>query len=186
MSNTTTMLEPISEEFVRSDKDYLYEIVNGQNVEKPRMGAEADRIIVVLIQMIEAHAFGKIGLTFSGHCGYQIFADDAGRVRYPDVSFIRSGRLPGDKAPKGYVQLVPDLIVEVVSPNDKAENVDERLTDFLRAGVPLAWVVFPSSRQVYVFRQGPAALRLGEGDILEGENVLPGFACPLKDLFAAI
>jgi Uma2 family endonuclease len=186
MSTATERIEPISEEFVRSDKDYLYEIVDGQSLEKPRMGAEADLVIVELIAIIKGHAAGRLGRCFSGHCGYQIFADDPGRVRYPDVSFIRSGRLPGNKAPKGHVQVVPDLVVEVVSPNDKAENVDERLTDFLRAGVPLAWMIYPSSKQVYVFHQGPAALRLGLGDILDGEDVLPGFACPLNDLFAAI
>lgn len=193
MTIAPALIESIDDEFVRSDKDYLYEIVDGQKVEKPRMGAEADRIIVALIRLIEAQAFGRLGLCFSGHCGYQIFADDPNRIRYPDVSFIRFGRLPGDKAPRGYVQIIPDLVVEVVSPNDevvspndKAENVDERLMDFLRAGVPLAWVIYPSSRQVYVFHQGPAALRLGEGDTLDGEGVLPGFSCSLKDLFASL
>ncbi len=186
MSIVSAPIESIEDEFIQSDKDYPYEIVEGQNVEKPRMGAEADRIIVTLIRIIEAQAFGKLGLCFSGHCGYQIFADDPTRVRYPDVSFIRFGRLPADKAPRGYVPIIPDLIVEVVSPNDKAENVDERLTDFLRAGVPLAWMIYPSSRQVYVFHQGPAALRLGEDDTLDGEGVLPGFTCSLKDLFASL
>ena len=84
------------------------------------------------------------------------------------------------------MEIVPDLFAEVVSPNDKAEEIEQRLTDFLRAGTPLAWLIFPKTRQVYVFHQGPAALRLGEGDILDGEDVIPGFSCPLKDLFAAI
>jgi hypothetical protein len=47
-------------------------------------------------------------------------------------------------------------------------------------------MIYPLTRQVYVFHQGPAALRLGEADILDGENILPGFSLPLKDLFAGI
>jgi len=187
MATATSRVELSSLEIASSDTDLFFEIVNGQPVERPNMGAEADRIGVVLIGMIQAHAGGKVGLCFSGHCGYQsIFPADPKRLRFPDVSFIRSGRLPGDKPPRGNMEIVPDLIAEVVSPNDKAEDVEQRLTDFLGAGVPLAWMIYPQTKQVYVFHQGPAALRLGVGDVLEGDDVLPGFACPLKDLFAAI
>jgi Uma2 family endonuclease len=186
MATATDLTEAASDLSLSPDNSYYYEIVDGHEVEKPHMGAEADLIIVTLIRMIEAQAFGKLGLWFSGHCGYQIFRDNPKLVRFPDISFIRSGRLPGNKPPRGYVEVVPDLVVEVVSPNDKAENVEQRLTDFLKAGVPLAWMIYPLTKQVYVFHQGPASLRLGEGDVLDGEDVLPGFACVLNDLFAAI
>jgi len=95
MSMVSAPIDSIEDEFIRSDKDYPYEIVEGQNVEKPRKGAEADRIIVTLIRIIEAQAFGKLGLCFSGHCGYQIFADDPTRVRYSiprPVRFLFSAR----------------------------------------------------------------------------------------------
>ncbi len=186
MATATEMIEPFLDTGISSDHCYYYEIDDGHPVEKPRMGAEADQIMVILIRMIEAFSSGKLGFCFSGHCGYQIFADRPKLVRFPDVSFIRSGRLPGNKVPRGYVDVVPDLVVEVVSPNDKAENVEQRLTDFLRAGVPLAWMIYPSTKQVYVFHQGPSSLRLGEGDSLDGEDVLPGFSCALIDLFAGI
>jgi Uma2 family endonuclease len=168
------------------DKDVWYEVVDGALVEKAHMGAQADLVIVTLIGLIQAKC-GRLGLCFSGHCGYKgIFSHDPKRLRYPDVSFVCSGRLPDDKPPRGHMQIVPDLIAEVVSPKDNAENVEERLMDFLKAGVRIAWLIYPSTRQVCVFHQGPAALRLGENDTLDGEDVLPGFSCPLKDLFASL
>jgi Uma2 family endonuclease len=186
MATAAEFTGPVSEILLSSDNAYFTVIDDGQPVERPPMGAEADQIMVILIVMIQAHAAGKIGLCFTGHCGYQIFPDQPNLVRFPDVSFIRNGRLPGNKIPRGYVEVVPDLVVEVVSPNDIAENVERRLIEFLRAGVPLAWMIYPLTKQVYVFHQGPASLRLGEGDILDGEDVLPGFSCPVKSLFALI
>lgn len=187
MATATELGELPPLEIDSAESDLEFEVVNGQRVERPHMGAEADLIIVALIALIKSHAGGKLGLCFSGHCGYQgIFPNEAKRLRYPDVSFVRSGRLPGDKPPRGNMVIVPDLIAEVISPNDNAEDVEQRLTDFLMAGVPLAWMIYPQTKQVYVFHQGPTALRLGEGDVLDGEEVLPGFSCQVKDLFAGI
>jgi Uma2 family endonuclease len=187
MATASSLVEDPSIEFETSDGDQLFEIVDGQLMERRKMGAKSDRIGVILAGKIEAHAGGKLGLCFSGQCGYhKIFPNEPKRLRYPDVSFVRYGRLPGDEPPQGHMEIVPDLFAEVVSPNDKAKEIEQRLTDFLRAGTPLAWLIYPQTRQIYVFHQGPAALRLGEGDILEGEDVIPGFSCPLKDLFAAI
>jgi Uma2 family endonuclease len=187
MATASSPVEIPSMESDPSDGDHLFEIVDGQILERRKMGAQADLIGFVLGSMIQAHSGGKLGLCFSSQCGYhRIFPTEPKRLRYPDVSFVRSGRLPGNKPPRGHVDIVPDLVVEVISPNDKAEEIEQRLADFLRAGTPLAWLIYPQTKQVYVFHQGPAALRLGEDDVLDGEDVIPGFSCPLKDLFAAI
>ena len=101
-------------------------------------------------------------------------------VRKPDVSFIRKGRLPGDAIPKGWVKIAPDLAVEVISPNDTAEDLEEKLEDYQKAGVPLVWVIYPERRMARVFRQGSPPVVLGEDDELSGEDVIPGFRCPLR------
>ena len=187
MATVTSPVDVPELEFDLSGGDQLFEIVDGQLLERRNMGAESNQIGTVLAGKILDHAQGKLGLCFTGQCGYQkIFPNDPKRLRFPDVSFVRSGRLPGDKPPRGNMEIVPDMITEVVSPNDKAEDIEQRLTDFLRAGVPLAWIIYPQTKQVYVFHQGPASLRLGEGGMLEGEDVIPGFSCQVKDLFAAI
>src|SRR5262249_1904635 len=112
--------------------------------------------------------------------------DDPKRVRKPDGSFVRKGRLPGDRPPRGHVQIPPDLAFEVVSPNDLAEDVNAKVLEFLRAGVRLLWVLYPKTRCVQVFRQAGSASDLSEGEELGGGDVLPGFTCRVDEIFAGI
>jgi Uma2 family endonuclease len=81
------------------------------------------------------------------------------------------------------MHIPPDLAVEVVSPNDTAEEVESKRLAFLRAGVSLLWVIYPESRTVHVYRKGGSAAALEEGDDLTAEDVLPGFVCKVADLF---
>jgi len=125
-----------------------------------------------------------------GHCYgektvYHIFPDDPKRSRIPDGSFIRSGRLPGEESPRGEFTIAPDLAIEVVSPNDLVEDLHERINDLLGAGVRLVWVVIPSTRQIFVYRPEGPVTRLSDADELSGEDVVPGFSCPIVAIFDA-
>ncbi|HWE36023.1 MAG TPA: Uma2 family endonuclease [Isosphaeraceae bacterium] len=163
------------------------ELVGGHLLEKPPMGAKANLIGSTLLTLLNIFVrANRLGLCFGENCGYQVFEDDASRVRKPDVSFVRTGRLPGDVPPDGFMRIRPDLAVEVVSPNDLAEDIDERIHDFLRVGVPLVWVVYPKTRTALVLRPDGTARRLVGADALDGEAVLPGFSCPLAELFAGL
>ena len=71
---------------------------------------------------------------------------DPNKFRKPDVSFIRRDRLSWDQVDDGVITIPPDLVVEVISPNDLAQDLDDRITDYLCAGVPLVWVANPESR----------------------------------------
>ena len=174
------------EELLEMEAGHQFELINGQLVER-NMGAESSRLSTILITKINSHSeTNNLGLVFSQDCGYQVFADDPGRVRYPDGSFIRRGRLPDDKPPRGHVRIAPDLMIEVVSPNDIAWQIDERVDDFLKAGTPLVWVIYPDTRSVHVYRQGGSSARLTAEAELSGEDVLPGFTCKVADLFAGI
>jgi hypothetical protein len=112
--------------------------------EKMHMGSRATQIALDLLWRMKTHAAtGRLGFCLPGDCGYQIFADNPGRLRYPDGSFVLAGRLPGDKAPNGHMTIPPDIAFEVVSPNDLFEEVDKRINDLLSAGRPLALVFVP-------------------------------------------
>jgi Uma2 family endonuclease len=115
--------------------------------------------------------------------GYQCFPHDPGLVRKPDVSFVRRGRFPGDVLPKGWATIPPDLAVEVVSPNDRAYELDEKLGDYRKVDVPLVWVIYPESRTVMVYRRDGSVSLLLEDDELSGEDVIPGFRCPIREIF---
>lgn len=174
-----------AEDLSAFEDGHCYELVNGRLVEKHR-GAEAGLVaakVIFLLQLfVRDHGSG---LVFTSDAGYQIFADDPNRVRKPDVSFIGRGRLPGDRAPRGNIRIRPDFVVEVVSPNDLAEEVMARVADYLRAEVRLMWVIYPAARLVQVYRPGDAALAT-PADELRGEDALPGFTCRVEELFAGI
>ena len=159
-----------------------YELVNGQLVER-KMGAESSwvgtRLCSRLDRFCEEHDRGTV---WGADNGYQCFPHAPGLVRRPDVSFVKKGRLPGDIAPDGWVKIPPDLAVEVVSPNDSAEDLQEKLDDYRKAGVLLIWVIYPKARMVNVLRLDGPPRELREDDELSGEDIIPGFRCPLREI----
>ena len=167
--------------FAMPDGD-KYELVNGIPVEK-RMGAESGEITTLLSALLTVFVREqRLGHVYDGQTGFQCFAE-ASLVRKPDISFVAVGRLPGDKSPKGNIKLAPDLAVEVVSPNDQYEEVEEKLNDYHAAGVKLVWIVSPASKTVQIRRaDGTLALVRVDGQLF-GETVIPGFSCKVADLF---
>jgi Uma2 family endonuclease len=195
MSSTVLEPQPPLEELVEqhSPEELLaradghrYELIDGKLVER-NMGAESSGIAANVIRIAGQHVHAnKQGKFFATDCGYQIFPDDPKRVRFPDGSFVASGRLPGDRAPKGHVRIWPDLAFEIVSPHDTAEEIEARRLDFMRAGTRLFWVIYPESRTVYVYRHDGRVTVLTQTDELSGEDVLPGFTCRVADLFEGV
>ena len=115
--------------------------------------------------------------------GYRCFPHRPRLVRKPDVSYIRPGRLPNERIPRGDIPLAPDLAIEVVSPNDLYNEVDVKVSEYLDVGVALVWVVNPEARTAIVYRSDGSARRLREGDEIDGGDVLPGFRCRVGDFF---
>jgi Uma2 family endonuclease len=105
-------------------------------------------------------------------------------VRAADVSFVRQGRIPETGIPEGYWNLEPDLAVEVVSPTESAQEVWENLSDYLSAGTPLVWVVYPRSQHVVVHTPDGLARTLQGSSVLENLEVMPGFSLAVNELFA--
>jgi Uma2 family endonuclease len=163
-----------------------YELVDGHLVEK-HMGAEAAVVEARLITDLGSHVKAqKAGLVFTDDCGYQIFPGDPNRVRKPDVSYVSREKVPPGRIPRGYVRFVPDLVAEVVSPNDLAEEVEARVADYLGVGVTLIWILYPATSSVHIFRPDGSGNRLTGTGELRGESVLPGFVCRIEELFEEI
>jgi len=113
--------------------------------------------------------------------GVQVFSKPD-TVRAADAAFISHGRAP-DPPPQGYAALAPDLAVEVVSPNDRAGEVQAKVGDWLTAGSLLVWVIDPVRRRAVVYRADGSVALLFEHDALDGEDVLPAFGCSLTELW---
>ncbi len=141
-----------------------------------RHGLTVARIFRLLADFAESH---DLGLVIGFETGVLI-SREPDTVRAPDVMFYRKGRLSPEEVPEGYLEVPPDLVVEVVSPSDSWSDLEAKVEEYLNAGVKAVWVADPQRKTVTIF---PERRTLHEGDTLEGGEVLPGFSCPVKSFF---
>jgi Uma2 family endonuclease len=138
---------------------------------------------VQLVILLGAHCkANRLGWIFGADASFQCFLDAPDKVRKPDVSFVRLDRLPGGP-PKGHCRVAPDLAIEVISPNELYSEVEEKVDEYLAAGVRLVWVIDPPHRSIRVHRADGTVTDLRETEALSGEAVIPGFRCLVSDLF---
>ncbi len=181
--STTISTSYTAEDLLTMPDGELYELIDGRLVERD-MGTKSSWIAGQLLGLLIAHLREKqLGWVFPADNGYQCFPNHPNRVRKPDVSFIRAGKLPNEELPSGHCRIAPDLVAEVVSPNDLYADVFRKVLEFLEARVSLVWVIDPDSRAVMVYRADGTVQLLREQDQLSGESVLNGFACRIEELF---
>lgn len=161
-----------------------YELLDGHLVEHGR-STLASFVAGVIYHLLASHSFAKqAGWPFPEGATYQCFPAAANRVRKADVSVFRwERRTLEDLATEGHCPLVPDLVVEVVSPNDEVYEVDDKVQEWLDAGARCVWVVNPQRHTVEVHRAQGAGAILREQDELNGEDAVPGFQCRVGDCF---
>src|SRR3989442_4862110 len=124
-----------------------FELIDGQLVER-KTGAKSSLAATNLLGLVWHFVrSNNLGLVFQADCGYQIFAEEPGRVRFADGSFIRRGKLPEDLVPQGHCRVAPDFVIEAVSPNDTAYEVEDKIAQWLGAGVRRAWGVYPKTQR---------------------------------------
>ncbi len=156
------------------------ELVRGELREMAPAGARHGKIALQIGRLLGNYAQErKAGEALAAETGF-VLERRPDTVRAPDAAFISNERLPSGGLPAGYLEMAPDLAVEVVSPGDSAADVQERIEDWLRAGTRLVWVVYPKTRAVAVYQPGGEARILSSGDVLDGGAVLPGFSAPVS------
>ncbi|MGH2460727.1 MAG: Uma2 family endonuclease [Chloroflexota bacterium] len=183
MIQQPTRLMSADELFKLPDDDHRYELVEGELRRMSPAGGEHGSLAAEfgadLIMHVREHRLGRV---FAAETGYRL-RSDPDTVRAPDVSFVRRGRLPGGKLLVGFLPLAPDLAVEVVSPSDTADDVQERIRDFLDAGTRLVVVVYPRTRTIAVHLPSGEVRTLGLADTFDAGDVVPGFRYAIADLF---
>ncbi len=165
--------------------DMLYEVVDGQVVEKT-MGVFATAIGSLLFEILGPFArTNRLGQFFSE----MLFRIDIGQdlQRRPDVAFVSHARWPYNRLPPDVPvwDLVPDLAVEVISPSNSASGVQRKVHEYLKAGVTRVWVVYPEQAEVFIYSYStPQQIQVvGVGQDLDGGDLLPGFRLPVAVLF---
>ena len=160
------------------------ELIRGVLCETMATGIQHGRIVTSLVielgNFVRAAALGTLVASDSG-----VWLErDPDTVREPDIAFFSVEKMPLNALITGYAEVVPDLVAEVVSPSDSRREVHDKARMWLSHGVRLVWVVQPETRTVDVYRaDGGAAATLGEQDILDGLDVLPGFTCVVSAVF---
>ena len=184
MAATVTATTYTPDELLLLPEGDRFELVDGQLRERT-MSAWSSYVAGRLYRRLDTYCETKgLGWVFPEGASYRCFADDPNKVRKADTSFIRVERLSLAQATaRGHLTVAPDLEVEVLSPNDLAYDVDEKIQEFLGAGVRLVWVVHPQARTVAVYRPQSCGTILRENDDLDGEDVVPGFRSRVGDLF---
>jgi Uma2 family endonuclease len=182
---SSTLREAENETVLSVQDEPLYEIIDGQRVDVPPMSAYttwlASRLHGQLWPYTEAQRLGTSIIEM-------LFILDAERDlrRRPDVAFVSAAQWPLDRAlpSTGDWEVVPNLAVEVISPNDVFKDVLAKLREYFHYGVQLVWVIAPEEQQVYVYDSPTHVRILVLGDEVTGGEVVPGFRLPLERLFA--
>jgi Uma2 family endonuclease len=156
-----------------------HELVDGAIVVSPagtRHGIVSVRLSGRLFSFVEA---GRLGYVVDSSTGFRL---PGSNVRLPDVAFIARGRFPDERVPEDFSDVPPDLAVEVLSPSDRPRFVLDKVGEYLQAGVRLVWVIDPKRRRAAVYRSTTDVREISAEGVLEGEDVLPGFECPLAEI----
>jgi len=160
-----------------------YELIQGELQELSPVGGDQGTASVNLSTEVTWYVRRhRLGRCFVAETGFLVSrAPDT--VLAPDSAFIAAERLPADQALKGFVPIVPDIVLETRSPNDSRREVAEKLQSWLRHGVKRVWDLDPETRTLGVHAAGVPARTLRAEDVLTDEELLPGFSVRIEELF---
>lgn len=185
MTNVSaTPLMTADELFELPDDGYKYELVEGELLRMPPAGAEHGDIALNAGFLLKGHVKAHdLGVVCAAETGFWL-KRNPDIVRAPDASFVSKERIPPEGIPRGYWPFAPDLAVEVISPHDRFDDVQEKMAEYFAAGTRMVWVLHPRTRTVLVYRSLHDVRSLGPDDELGGEGVIPGFTCRVAELFS--
>src|SRR5258708_34206456 len=158
-----------------------YELHAGELIEMSPAGYAhgivAGWLLYLIMAFVEAHDLGEVT---NAETGFVLLADPY-TVVGADVGFVSKSRLVPMTG--RYHPIAPDMAIEVISPNDRATEVERKILAYLRAGTHLLWVVYPDEKVIYVYRPGHDVIVAQANDILDGYDVLPEFKLPVATVF---
>jgi Uma2 family endonuclease len=144
-------------------------------------GRVVTNLVILLGNFINPRKLGSLTASDSG-----VWLErDPDTVREPDIAFFSAETLPLDERVTGYAEVAPDLVVEIASPGDSRREINNKAVMWLSHGVRLTWVIHPDTRTVDVHRANRPVATLVDAEALDGLDVLPGFSCEVREVFAA-
>ncbi|MGH2532065.1 MAG: Uma2 family endonuclease [Thermomicrobiales bacterium] len=180
---TTKLLTAEDVLALAADSDDHFELIEGELIRMSPATFEHGWVEGLLGRRIGNHAEEHdLGEVFGSSAGY-FFSHDPDTLLQPDVTFVRADRLPPRDTWWAFSEVVPDLVVEVISPSEPRARIRRKIDIYLANGVRLIWFVDPRRQTVTVYAPDREPVPLGAGDALDGEDVLPGFRLAIAALF---
>jgi Uma2 family endonuclease len=179
--DTTTHFMTAEELFHLPDDGLRHELIKGELLTMSPPGEEHGvitmNLTILLAQHVKAH---NLGTMYAAETGFKL-ESDPDTVLAPDIAFIRRERV--GVVSKSYRPGAPDLVVEVLSPNDRKHKVEEKTSRWLALGAEAVWLVNPQTRTVDVRSANGERKLFMENDHLTAENIVPGFSTPVSAIF---
>lgn len=171
------------EEFARMSELGRAELIEGKVIQMPppkgKHGLCEGHFYFNINKVVQKNKSGKV---FVGETGVYI-RRNPDTVRGMDVAYMSNERWAQQPDPEGYLEAAPDLVVEILSPDDRWTAVTTKLKEYFSIGVRLVWGADPETKTVYAYRSVTDVREFSENDTLPGDDVLPDFHVPVTDLF---
>jgi Uma2 family endonuclease len=169
--------------FLIPSDDSKSELIKGLLVRMPPSGALHGTVSAHIARILDEYVRPRgLGMISGAETGF-ILQRNPDTVRAPDAAFVTQERIPSTGVPESFWPFAPDLAVEVTSLWDRPGEIQEKVSEYLAARTRVVWVIDPRARTVTVYRSPHPMQVLGEEEDLSGDDVLPGFTCPLRRLF---
>ncbi len=160
------------------------ELVQGEVVSMAPGGFGHSKVTLRFAFALESwNVRARRGHVLTNEAGIVVSGDT---VRGADVAFISFARLPEHAAHAGYLTTPPELVVEVLGQDESWSRIETKVAEYHALGVDLVWVADPHTRAVRAYPRGGAPGVLQIGDTLDAGELLPGFSCPVADVFAGV
>jgi Uma2 family endonuclease len=166
------------EEFLRMPLEGKYELVDGEVQSVP--AAFSHDVIGMNLALRLGPLTGEIGWLAGSQAGFRM---SNGNIRCPDLSLMLYTRFEDSELPPGFGPFAPDLCVEIISPSESRQEMEDKVNEYFEAGAQQVWQMFPEGVQVIVFTSPDAFTAYHADDELTGGDLIPGFVCRVSELF---
>jgi Uma2 family endonuclease len=174
-----------AEEFAAMQRDgWRAELIEGEVVAMPAAFTDHGRTAMRLSALTAVYVLDhQLGETYTAETGFLI-SRNPDTVRAPDFSFIQANRVTISVLGPSWGGVIPDLVAEVISSSDRANEIDQKVQMWLTAGVRVVWVAWPQTHTIHVHAPPAPVQVLRDGDTLSGGTVIPGFSVAVSRIFS--
>ena len=179
---TTTKLMTAEDLWELEDDGCRHELIRGELLSMAPTGGVHGELLYTLVLLLASQQVHDYSRVFVGDTGFRIGQAEE-TVLAPDIAIVRTERLPGAERISGFIPVVPDLVVEILSPSDRIGRVNEKVALYLEGGVQLIWLVDPDRQTVTEHAPAKPVRLLQSGDVLTADELSPGLRIQVDEIF---